>query len=201
MKRLSILLALLVCAATNVVAQYRNFHEGDFIQADSVIFEVSYALNKTMYLTNTANQFDDEWISWADGQPISENDYQNLTLGVIDKSSVNKAIRQTFSESEYAQLEAGEDRVEVLLTFSSGGKILELSLFVALSPRTRNLTPQQYANLENNLKKYLYTTITPDMAKLSFWRSFLVLNFAKLSVKYRDLNPGVVLPDSLQINP
>lgn len=200
MKRLSIILAVLVCATTNAVAQYQYIHGVNAV-AEEITYEVTRVLDKLLYLNNIANQLDDEWISWADGQPISENDYQNLTLGVIDKSSVNKAIRQTFSESEYAQLEAGEDRIEVLLTFSSGGKILELSLFVTLSPRTRNLTPQQYANLENNLKKYLYTTITPDMAKLSFWRSFLVLNFAKLSVKYRDLNPGVVLPDSLQINP
>lgn len=198
MKRLSILLALLVCAATNVVAQYRDYLEGDLMQTDRTVFEVSYVLDQTMYLTNTANRLDDEWISWADGQPISEDKYNALLLGTIDKSSVRQAIRNTFTEWDYSLLAAGKDRIDVYLTLSSEGKILELSLFVNLSPRTLNLTPRQYADLETNLKKYVSTTVTPDMAKINFWRSFLVLDFSRLGIHYKNPN-AEILPDSLQV--
>lgn len=191
-------LFILILCPLYSTAQYRDFLEGDLMQADSVIFEVSYALNKTMYLTNTANQLDDEWISWADGQPIGKDNYNALLLGTIDKSSVRQAIRNTFTEWDYSLLAAGKDRIDVYLTLSSEGKILELSLFVNLSPRTLNLTPQQYADLETNLKKYVSTTVTPDMAKLNFWRSFLVLDFSRLDIRYK--NPDAeMLPDSLQI--
>lgn len=170
------------------------------MQTDSIVFEVSYALDHTMYLTNTANQFDDQWISWTNNEPIGEEEYQNLSLGVINKQSVKQAIRETFTASEYALLERGKDRIEAYLTLSAEGRILELSLFIDLTPRTLNLTPQQYADLENNLKKYVSTTVTPDMAKLNFWRSFLVLDFSRLGIHYK--NPDAeTLPDSLQINP
>lgn len=196
MKRLSILLALLVCATTNAVAQYQYIHGVNAV-AKEITYEVTRVLDKRLYLNNIANQLDDEWISWADGQPISKDNYNALLLGTIDKSSVRQAIRNTFTEWDYSLLAAGKDRIDVYLTLSSEGKILELSLFVNLSPRTLNLTPQQYADLETNLKKYVSTTVTPDMAKLNFWRSFLVLDFSRLDIRYK--NPNVeMLPDSLQ---
>ena len=196
MKRLSILLALLVCATTNAVAQYQYIHGVNAV-AKEITYEVTRVLDKRLYLNNIANQLDDEWISWADGQPISKDNYNALLLGTIDKSSVQQAIRNTFTEWDYSLLATGKDRIDVYLTLSSEGKILELSLFVNLSPRTLNLTPQQYADLETNLKKYVSTTVTPDMAKLNFWRSFLVLDFSRLDIRYK--NPDAeMLPDSLQ---
>lgn len=191
MKRLSILLALLVCATTNAVAQYQYIHGVNAV-AKEITYEVTRVLDKRLYLNNIANVLDNELIVWTDGTIVEENDYLSLKLGELNTGSVYRAIRETFTESEYQILESGKDWMDVLFVIDPCGKILEVDFTINVSPRTEAISPDKYALFEQNLKKYVTYSITEDMARLQFWRTIHNLNFGMLGVSYfkAELNPG-----------
>lgn len=191
MKRLSILLALLVCATTNAVAQYQYIHGVNAV-AKEITYEVTRVLDKRLYLNNIANVLDNELIVWTDGTVVEENDYLSLKLGELNTGSVYRAIRETFTESEYQILESGKDWMDVLFVIDPCGKILEVDFTINVSPRTEAISPDKYALFEQNLKKYVTYSITEDMARLQFWRTIHNLNFGMLGVSYfkAELNPG-----------
>ncbi len=198
MKRLSILLALWVFATTNAVAQYQYIHGVDAV-ANEITYEVTRVLDKRLYLNNIANVLDNELIVWTDGTVVEENDYLSLKLGELNTGSVYRAIRETFTESEYQILESGKDWMDVLFVIDPCGKILEVDFTINVSPRTEAISPDKYALFEQNLKKYVTYSITEDMARLQFWRTIHNLNFGMLGVSYfkAELNPGD-RSDSLQ---
>lgn len=197
MKRLSILLALLVCAATNVVAQYHYTHRVDAVAKD-MTFSVLRGADVFMTLSNVENELGNQDIVWTDGTPLTEREYSRIAIGDIDVSGFYRAIRETFSEEEYKVLETNKDRMEVILTGSPTGQVLEVTWMINVTPRTDAITPDQFALFEQNIKKYVTYTVTEDMKKLQFFRAIHNLNFGMLGVKYRDSNPGVILPDSVQ---
>lgn len=190
-------MALLVSAATNVVAQYHYTHGVDAATTE-ITFDVIKIGDVFLMLDNVENVKGDQDIVWTDGTPLTEREYGRIAIGDIDVSGFYRAIRETFSEEEYSVLENGKDRMEVLFVVSPGGSILECSWFINLTARTKNITPDQFALFEQNIKKYVTYTVTEDMKKLQFFRAIHNLNFGMLGVKYRDLNPGVILPDSVQ---
>jgi len=198
MKRLSILLALWVCATTNAVAQYPYTHRVDAV-AKEMTFSVMRAGDVFMTLDNVTNELGDQNIVWTDGTPLTEREYSRIVIGDIDVSGFYRAIRETFSEEEYKVLETNKDRMEVILTGSPTGQILEITWMINVTPRTDAITPDQFALFEQNIKKYVTYTVTEDMKKLQFFRAIHNLNFGMLGVKYRNMNPDLVLPDSLQI--
>jgi len=200
MKRLSILLALWVCATTNAVAQYPYTHRIDAV-AKEITYEVTRVLDKRLYLNNIANVLDNELIVWTDGTVVEENDYLSLKLGELNTGSVYRAIRETFTESEYHILESGKDWMDVLFVIDPCGKILEVDFTINVSPRTEAISPDKYALFEQNLKKYVTYSITEDMARLQFWRTYHRFDFASLGILYKNQDPGIALPDSLQVNP
>ena len=197
MKRLSILLALWVCATTNAVAQNPYTHRVDAAAKD-MVFNVMRAENVFMTLDNVANELGDQKIVWTDGTPLTEKEYNHLEIGVVDVSGFYKAIRETFSEEEYKVLEIGKDRIEVALVVNPNGEILEVGWSIYVSPRTDAITPDQFALFEQNIKKYVTYTVTEDMKRVRFFRTIHNLNFGMLGVQYRTINPDLVLPDSLQ---
>lgn len=197
MKRLSILLVLLVCATTNVVAQYPYTHRVDAAAKD-MVFNVMRAENVFMTLDNVANELGDQKIVWTNGTPLTEKEYNLLEIGNINVSGFYKAIRETFSEEEYKVLENGKDRMEVALVVSPNGEILEVGWSIYVTPRTDAITPDQFALFEQNIKKYVTYTVTEDMKRVRFFRTIHNLNFGMLGVQYRTINPDLVLPDSLQ---
>ena len=200
MKRLSILLVLLVCATTNVVAQYQYTHGVDAATTE-ITFDVIKIGDVFLMLDNVENVKGDQAIVWTDGTRLTEKEYSRIAIGDIDVSGFYRAIRETFSEEEYKVLENGKDRMEVLFVVSPEGSILECSWFINLTARTKNITPDQFALFEQNIKKYVTYSVTEDMKKLQFFRAIHNLNFGMLGVKYRNMNLDLVLPDSLQINP
>lgn len=198
MKRLSILLALWVCATTNAVAQYPYTHRIDAV-ANDMTFSVMRAGNVFMTLDNITNELGDQKIVWIDGTPLTEKEYNLLEIGEIDVNGFYKAIRETFSEEEYKVLEDGKDRIEVALVVSPNGEILEVGWSIYVTPRTDAITPDQFALFEQNIKKYVTYTVTEDMKRVRFFRTIHNLNFGMLGVSYfkAELNPGD-RSDSLQ---
>lgn len=199
MKRLSILLALWVCATTNAVAQDPYTHRVDAV-AKEITFDVRVS-PYTFYLKNTANELIDKPITWVSGIELTKDEYNALTLGIMDQGGLRKAIRETFSEAEYAALKNGKDYIELFTVINADGQILELVFYIHKSTRTETLSPDKYELLEQNLKLYATYSITDDMQKLSFWRSFHLIDFASLGILYKNQDPGIALPDSLQVNP
>lgn len=149
-----------------------------------------------MTLDNVTNELGDQNIVWTDGTPLTEKEYNHLEIGVVDVSGFYKAIRETFSEEEYKVLEIGKDRIEVALVVNPNGEILEVGWSIYVSPRTDAITPDQFALFEQNIKKYVTYTVTEDMKRVQFFRTIHNLNFGLLGVKYRTMEPDLVL-DSL----
>lgn len=87
MKRLSILLALLVCAATNVVAQYPYTHRVDAVAKD-MTFSVLRGADVFMTLSNVENELGNQDIVWTDGTPLTEREYSRIAIGDIDVSGL-----------------------------------------------------------------------------------------------------------------
>lgn len=196
MKRLSILLALLVCAATNVVAQYHYTHGVDAVAKD-ITFEVRVS-PYTIYLNNVINELISKPISWSNGDGLTKEEYESFTLGIIDQGGLRQAIRETFSEAEYEALKIGKDYMELFTVINADGQMVEVAFYIHKSPRTEAFGPEKYALLEQNLKQYVIYSKTEDMQKLSFWRSFHRIDFDSLGILYRNLNPEIILPDSVQ---
>lgn len=178
-------------------AQYPYTHRVDAVAKD-MTFSVLRGADVFMTLSNVENELGNQDIVWTDGTPLTEREYSRIAIGDIDVSGFYRAIRETFSEEEYKVLETNKDRMEVILTGSPTGQVLEVTWMINVTPRTDAITPDQFALFEQNIKKYVTYTVTEDMKKLQFFRAIHNLNFGMLGVKYRDSNPGVILPDSVQ---
>lgn len=189
----------LTCTHINSTAQYIYTHGIDTV-AQEITFDVRVS-PYTIYLKNTANELIDKPITWVSGIELTKDEYNALTLGIMDQGGLRKAIRETFSEAEYAALKNGKDYIELFTVINADGQILELVFYIHKSTRTETLSPDKYELLEQNLKLYATYSITDDMQKLSFWRSFHLIDFASLGILYKNQDPGIALPDSLQVNP
>ncbi len=183
---------------TPILAQYPYTHRVDAVAKD-MSFSVLRGADVFMTLSNVENELGNQDIVWTDGTPLTEREYSRIVIGDIDVSGFHRAIRETFSEEEYKVLETNKDRMEVILTGSPTGQILEITWMINVTPRTDAITPDQFALFEQNIKKYVTYTVTEDMKKLQFFRAIHNLNFGMLGVSYfkAELNPGD-RSDSLQ---
>ena len=158
-------------------------------QADVSIGGQTYhvtSLGYRLMINNLANIKSDEYLVWNDGQILEEEEYVSLRLGEVDVSTFYQAIRETFSEEEFNQLKEGNDRIEVLLTNTPDGRVIEVDFYMFISPRILALFPDRTKLFEDNIKKYLTYTPGVDANRLPFWRSFHQINFGDLGFLYLD---------------
>lgn len=200
MKCLSILLALLVCAITNVVAQI-PYVDGAHITADSITYEVSVWHDFYFKLINIENKLYDQDLKDLNGQPISPFEYAG---GEMDMLSFKKACTETFTPEELYDLKEKRTLIRLYLTKSNQGKLLEVVFHVYhyRNPSVLNIPPEKFALFEKNLKQHLrWTTITEDEKNLQFMHETLRVPFDALAPKMLiDKNPEAeMLPDSVQI--
>lgn len=193
-----LLSAILAFKYADSTAQHIYTHGVDAVSTD-ITYEVRVS-PYTFYLKNAANELINQPITWADGTELTEDEYETLVLGTIKTGGFRKVIQETFSETECEMLKSGKDYMDLFTVIDANGRILELVFYVHKSPRTEAISPEKFALLEQNLKKHVVYSITEDMQKISFWRSFHRINFAVLGAYFK--NPyAETLPDSLQINP
>ena len=158
-------------------------------QADVSIDGQTYHVTSTGYhlmINNLANIKSDEYLMWNDGQILDEEEYVSLRLGEVDVSTFYQAIRETFSEEEFNLLKEGNDRIEVLLTNTPDGRVIEVDFYMFISPRILALFPDRTKLFEDNIKKYLTYTPGVDANRLPFWRSYHQINFGSLGFLYLD---------------
>ena len=166
-------------------------HAQDFTQygtqADVLIEGQTYHVTSTGYrlmINNLANIKRDEYLVWNDGKILDEEEYVSLRLGEVDVSTFYQAIRETFSEEEFNLLKEGNDRIEVLLTNTPDGRVIEVDFYIRISPRILALFPDRTKLFEDNIKKYVTYTPGVDANRLPFWRSFHQINFGDLGFLY-----------------
>ena len=135
-------------------------------------------------INNLANLKSDEYLVWNDGKILDEDEYVSLKLGEVDVSTFYQAIRETFSEEEFNLLKEGNDRIEVLLTNTPDGRVIEVDFYIRISPRILALFPNRTKIFEDNIKKYIRYTPGEDAQRLPFWRSFHQINFGDLGFLY-----------------
>lgn len=187
---------LFSCTYINSTAQHVYIHGIDAVAKD-ITFDVRTS-PYTFYLNNVTNELINKPISWSNEDGLTQDEYESLTLGAINTNGLRKAICETFTETEYKTLKQGKDYMELFTVIDNEGRILEIAFYIHKSPRTEAFSPDKYALLEQNLKQYVTYSQTEDMQKLLFWRSFHRIDFDSLGILYRNLNPEIILPDSVQ---
>ena len=196
MKRFSVLLTLLVCAATNGVAQ-NPYADGVRVTADSITYEVKrdnrhfFMLQNVQNLLTTQNPID------LDGNPIEPGSYE---LGTLDMVSIKQAVTETFSDSELCLLKNDNTALFIYLTKDMNGKVLEVVFNIQATPAALAIPINSYMLFEKKLKQCTrWKTLSSDERNLQFSHESLLLNWNYLNIQK---NPDAeIAPDSLQTNP
>lgn len=175
------------------VSLYSLSYSQDFSQlgtkATISIEDQTYEVLSTGYrlmINNTANVKSDELLKWNDGRIVEEDEYISLDLGTLNLSSMYQAIRETFTKEEFEELKAGNDRIELFLQNTPDGRVIEVGLYVRITPRTLALFPSRAKVFEDNIKQYVHYTTGEDNHRLPSWRSFHQINFGDLGHLYID---------------
>lgn len=198
MKQLILILCLSLCSAP-IFAQTVYTH-GARVTADSITYEVSTFYDLYFELINIENELYDQDLKDLNGQPVSPFEYIG---GEMDMQSFKKACTETFTPEELHDLKDKKTRIQLYLTKSNQGKLLEVvfQVFHYQNPIVLNLSPKKFATFEKNLKQHLqWTTITEDEKKLQFMHETLRVPFDALAPKMlieKDPN-AEILPDSVQ---
>lgn len=177
-----------ICVSFDIYAQ-GYYIEGTDVKAGEITYEVGYAWDQ-LFLFNVANVKDNERLVFADGSFVREDEYDGISPGEMNLSSLKSAVRETFTEAEYRVLSDGGDQLDVYLVESLEGKILELDFIIRVSPRTLALPPEKYALLEKNLKKHVRFTVTEDEKKLQFIRTIITIDFKAVGLNYLNFKGG-----------
>ena len=202
MKRFSVLLTLLVCAATNGVAQ-NPYADGVRVTADSITYIVENAYDVYYRLVNIDNKYTDKTPIDLNGNPVSPDDFE-YKAGVLDVESLRQAITATFSHDELATLGATKSGIRLFLTINNAGELLEVVFQVYLIPTANDIPISKFELFEKNLKKHLRFIELSDFEKnLQFSHSSILIRWERYAPKMLiDKNPDAeIAPDSLQINP
>lgn len=177
------------------------YTHGARISADSITYEVSTFYDLYFELINIENELYDQDLKDLNGQLVSPFEYVG---GEMDMQSFKTAFNNTFTAEEAYDLKEKKTRIQLYLTKSNQGTLLEVvfQVFHYQNPTILNLPPEKFAAFEKNLKQHLrWTTITEDEKNLQFMHETLRVPFDALAPKMLiDKNPDAeMLPDSLQI--
>lgn len=199
MKQLILMLCLSLCSAP-LFAQTVYTH-GAHITADSITYEVSTFYDLYFELINIENELYDQDLKDLNGQLVSPFEYVG---GEMDMQSFKTAFNNTFTAEEAYDLKEKKTRIQLYLTKSNQGTLLEVvfQVFHYQNPTILNLPPEKFAAFEKNLKQHLrWTTITEDEKNLQFMHETLRVPFDALAPNMLiDKNPDAeMLPDSVQI--
>lgn len=185
-----IVLAAIIITAVSTYAQYRGFIRGDHIPTTTgITYDIKYALNETMYLTNLSNYKNNQPIVYTSGEAVYEEDYDEMVFGDIQRTTLIEAIEATFTTEEIDEFVVGNDKIESMMVVSPTGRVLEISFYIDISPRTLAVSPDQYAQFEQNLKQYVRFDVGPDDPRLQFTRSICTIYFRQLFRPRREINP------------
>lgn len=190
MKRIVFLLIGLLWAATTLQAQYRDYIYGDQIETSlGITYKIDYALNKEMYLSNILNYKEDQPIVYTSGEAVYEEDYDEMVFGDIQRTTLIEAIEATFTAEEIDEFVVGHDKMGAMMVVNPTGRVLEISFYIDISPRTLAVSPDQYAQFEQNLKQYVRFDVGPDDPRLQFTRSICTIYFRQLFRPRHEINP------------
>ena len=183
MKKFVFTLIAAVLTASGYTQDFSQFGTQADVSIDGQTYHVT-SLGYRLMINNLANLKSDEYLVWNDGKILDEDEYVSLKLGEVDVSTFYQAIRETFSEEEFNLLKEGNDRIEVLLTNTPDGRVIEVDFYIRISPRILALFPNRTKIFEDNIKKYIRYTPGEDAQRLPFWRSFHQINFGDLGFLY-----------------
>ncbi|MBR5465324.1 MAG: hypothetical protein IKU77_05985 [Alistipes sp.] len=177
------------------------YTHGARISADSITYDVSIFYDLYFELINIENELYNQDLKDLNGQPVSPFDYIG---GEMDMLSFKKACTETFTPEELYDLKDKKTRIQLYLTKSNQGELLEVvfQVFHYQNPTVLNVPPEKFATFEKNLKQYVrWATITEDEKNLQFMHETLRVPFDALAPKMLiDKNPDAeMLPDSLQV--
>lgn len=212
MKRLSILLALLVCAITNVVAQTPyvdgarvtadsiTYADGEILKSDSVSYKVTNHGRYCYYLTNTENTLTGKNPIYLDGTSVSLDDLE-YELSAIDAASIQQAINATFTPAELNVFSLQNAGIRLVLTKNNLGELLEVEFCIYNLPKSTTIIPvSKIALFEKNLKQHVRFFLSNFEKELKFSSSSFLKNWKRYAPELPlPRNPDAeMLPDSVQ---
>ncbi len=189
MKKFVVFVVSLI-TALSVSAQYRDYQRGDRIETTcGITFGIKYTLDAVMTLRNVNNIKLNLPIVYTSGEAVYEEDYDEMVFGDIQRATLIEAIEATFTAEEIETFVVGNDKIETMMVVSPMGSVLEISFRIDISPRTLAITPDQYAQFEQNLKQYVRFDVGRDDPRLQFTRSICSIYFRQLFRPLREINP------------
>ena len=183
MKKNLFVIVLFTCFVNTGYAQYA-YIQGILVTAEGITYNVG-TMKYTVNLENADNKLDDA-LNYKDGTPLAEEDYGRIRMRPT-AGTVARALMATFTETEYEKLGTVDKALVIYCYTSSDGKLLEIAYM--LSKRlAAYISPQKFALLERNLKKYLTFTVNDFGKQLQYVHGPLFVNFSRIELPYGFLN-------------
>ena len=166
----------------------QDYYTGkETIEANGVTFDVkistySLSLDNVLY-----EKGKDPNLYYKDGSLVEEVNYPETCTMI--SGGLAKALMETFSESEYRQLQQLEGlSFWISYIIDPKGNTIEVGFTVSKIAEMLALPPQKFALLENNVKNYVKWTISPDGKKLQYMHGLGFVNWSKIELPYVSFN-------------
>lgn len=193
MKKISFLIFtfILSCSWT-ANAQEHHYITGEDVTAGGITFDVKN-FELQLSLCNVQNEKINQRIVYTNGEEVTYEDYSRLSFGDIKRSSLYKAVAQTFTEEECMPMISNNDQIDFIFVVLADGSIGEVSFCIKGSPRMFAITPEKYALLEQNIKQYVTVEAKEDLQRVQFCRMVVMFRFEWMkdyyTIKKKKSNP------------
>ena len=136
---------------------------------------------------------------YKDGRPLEPENY-GLVSASPAPGMLAKALTSTFTKDEFEELRKLDETLDISFCITPEGKIIEIA-FIMDKESMQSISPEKFAKLENNLRKYLTFEVNALGRKLQYMYGPSFVNFSKIELHYPgDPQPGIQDP-KLDIDP
>lgn len=197
----NILLLLLLAFAIKGYSQnaYQNVKT---VSADGIIFEVELD-EYSFILSNITNIYDDEanW-RYKDGRELETLDEYEVVDCSMKPGGEGRAIREAFGDAVISSLRSYKhSRMTIFYVIGPNGDTLEVAFIMNPVPELVSLSPEVFAALERNLKKYVKWNVNAYGQQLEFFQVSTFIHFKNvpLDSELHKIKPDIEFDSDLDL--
>ena len=197
----TLVLSILAFSLTGVGYSQNYYTPGTQVSAEGITFNVINGGGKyALALENAENTMGEvNQLYYKDGRPLEPENY-GLVSASPAPGMLAKALTSTFTKSEFEQLRKLDDSLVLSFYITPEGKIIEVA-FIMGKESMQSISPEKFAILEKNLRKYLTFDVNALGRKLQYMYGGSFVNFPIVELHYPgDPQPGIQDPQ-LDIDP
>lgn len=199
MKIIFLLVSLTLATGAYSQNLYQNVKT---VSADGITFEVE--LEETTFFLRNAENTRSQKANWRykDGRELETLDEYEVVDCSMKPGGEGRAIREAFGDAVISSLRSYKhSRMTIFYVIGPNGDTLEVAFIMNPVPELVSLSPEVFAALERNLKKYVKWNVNAYGQQLEFFQVSTFIHFKNvpLDSELHKIKPDIEFDSDLDL--